>query len=213
MPNTATIAPSAVPQAPTVGQPAPPVQPSLDMLKRLAQRRSSKPFHLAENGPDRGQIEALLTLAARSPDHGKLTPWRFVVFTGNARVEVGETLAAVAAAKPGATPETIAAARATLARAACVIGVVSTAAEHPKIPEWEQILSAGAVCFNLLIAAEAMGFGAVWLTGWVSYDPDAKAALGVQEKERVAGLIYIGAQSQPAEERPRPDVAALTTWR
>jgi nitroreductase len=206
------IDPAALPHPPAPGAPAPPVQASLETLTRLAQRRSSKPFHLAEAGPSRAQIEALLRLGARCPDHGKLTPWRFIVFDGDARREAGEALSAIAAQKDGASPETVQAAKGMLARAACVIAVISTAVPHPKIPEWEQHLSAGAVCFNLLIAAEAMGFGAVWLTGWAAYDEPAKTALGIGQTERVAGFIYLGAQSQPAEERPRPDVAALTTW-
>lgn len=206
------VDPSLIPAPPMEGAPAPPVRPMLETLAWLATRRSSKPFHLAEGGPDRAQLVALLRIAARCPDHGKLHPWRFIVYEGGARLAVGEKLATAAAANPGASPETIAAARAMLMRAACVVGVVSTAAAHPKIPEWEQILSAGAVCLNLIHAAEAMGFGAVWLTGWAAYDEAGKAALGVAAHERVAGLIYLGAQSQPAEERARPDVAALTTW-
>jgi nitroreductase len=183
-----------------------------EALAWLATRRSSKPFHLAENGPDRAQLEALLKIAARCPDHGKLTPWRFIVYAGDARHAVGEKLAAAARAIDNPSPETVAAARGMLARAACVVAVVSTAKPHPKIPDWEQVLSAGAVCLNLIHAAEAMGFGAVWLTGWAAYDTGGKAALGVAPDERVAGLIYLGAQSQTAEERARPEMAALTTW-
>jgi nitroreductase len=207
-----TIKPHELLSPPSEGALAPAVSPSLEMLARMAQRRSSKPFHLAQGGPSRAQIEALLTIAARCPDHGKLTPWRFIVFDGEARGRAGRALAEAAAEQPGASPETIAAAGAMLTRAACVILVVSTAAPHPKIPEWEQHLSCGAVCLNLIHAAEAMGFGAVWLTGWAAYDAKAAEALGVKAGERAAGFIYLGAQSEPAPERARPNVAALTTW-
>ncbi|MFZ4071335.1 MAG: nitroreductase family protein [Caulobacterales bacterium] len=204
--------PVTLPAPPAEGAPTRPVNANPAMLALLATRRSSKPFHLAEPGPDRAQIAALLTLAARCPDHGKLAPWRFIVIAGEARARLGDELAAIAANQPGASEATIDAARAQLQRSPVVVAVVSTAAPHAKIPEWEQILSAGAVCYNLILAAEGLGFGGVWLTGWAAYDARAKAALGVTEAERVAGFIYLGTQTQSAEERPRPDVAKLTTW-
>lgn len=207
-----SLPPADIPPPPAEGAPTRPVAANASMLALLATRRSSKPFHLAEPGPDRAQIEALLTLAARCPDHGKLAPWRFIVISGAARAQLGEQLAAIAANQPGAAEATVDAARAQLSRSPVVVAVVSTAAPHAKIPEWEQILSAGAVCYNLILAAEAMGFGGVWLTGWAAYDARAKAVLGIAEAERVAGFIYLGTQTQSAEERPRPDVAKLTTW-
>jgi nitroreductase len=207
-----SIDPAPIPPPPAIDTPNAPVQASPETLALLARRRSSKPFHLAEPGPSQGEIEGLLRLATRVPDHGKLCPWRFVVFTGEARLSVGERLAAAAAQQIGATDETIAAADASLARAPCVILVVSTAAEHVKIPLWEQHLSAGAVCYGLLVAAEAMGFGAVWLTGWMAYDAAGKEALGVAAHEQVAGIIHIGAQTQQQTERPRPDLAKIVSW-
>lgn len=207
---TNTLRPADLPPPPAEGALAPPITANLAMAAHLATRRSSKPFHLVEPGPDPAQRDAILTLAARCPDHGKLAPWRFIVFEGEARARAGDLLAAAAALQPDATEQTIAAVRGSLLRSPCVVAVISTARVNPKIPEWEQILSAGALCHNLLLAAEAFGFGAVWLTGWPAYDDAAKAALGVAPEEKVAGFIYIGMQSQPAEERARPDVAALT---
>ena len=204
--------PALIPAAPALDTPNAPAQASLDTLSLLARRRSSKPFHLAEPGPSHAQAEALLRLATRVPDHGKLAPWRFVVIAGEARAAIGDKLAAAAAQQAGASAETVEAARQTFLRSPFSIAVVSTAAEHPKIPVWEQHLSAGAVCYGLLIAAEAMGFGAVWLTGWAAYDPGARAALGVAPLEQVAGFIHIGTQTQTQTERPRPDLAKIVTF-
>lgn len=207
-----TVDPLSIPATPEVDAPNAPAQASPDTLALLARRRSSKPFHLADPGPSRGQLEALLRLATRVPDHGKLAPWRFVVFTGEARHTAGEALARAATADPGASAETVESVRQSMTRAPCVIAVISTAAPHVKIPLWEQHLSAGAVCYGLLVAAEAMGFGAVWLTGWAAYDSGAREALGVQPHEQVAALIHIGTQTQQQTERPRPDLDRLVTW-
>jgi nitroreductase len=206
-----TIDPALIPAAPALDAPNAPAKASPDTLALLARRRSSKPFHLAEPGPYPGQVEALLRLATRVPDHGKLAPWRFVVLQGDARGRVGDLLAAAAAEQAGASAETIEAARQTFTRSPFSIAVISSAAEHPKIPLWEQHLSAGAVCYGLLVAAEAMGFGAVWLTGWAAYDQGAKAALGVGAHEQVAGYIHIGTQIQTQTERPRPDLSRIVT--
>lgn len=204
--------PALIPAAPALDTPNAPAQASAETLALMARRRSSKPFHLAEPGPSQAQAEALLRLATRVPDHGKLAPWRFMVIAGDARAAIGDKLAAAAAQQAGASAETIEAARQTFLRSPFSIAVISTAAEHPKIPVWEQHLSAGAVCYGLLIAAEAMGFGAVWLTGWAAYDQQAKAALGVTPHEQVAGFIHIGTQTQTQTERPRPDLAKIVTF-
>lgn len=206
-----TIDPRLIPPAPPLDAPNAPAQASPDTLSLLARRRSSKPFHLAAPGPSPAQTDALLRLATRVPDHGKLSPWRFVVISGEARGRLGEALAAAAALQAGASVETVEAARQTFTRSPFCIAVVSTAAAHPKIPLWEQHLSAGAVCYGLLIAADAMGFGAVWLTGWAAYDPAAKSAIGVGPQEQVAGFIHIGVQTQTQTERPRPDLSKIMT--
>lgn len=151
-------------------------------------------------------------MAARVPDHGKLAPWRFIVYAHEKRRAAAEWLAARAACHP---EEAERRKRAESARQFAipplVLGVVSTAAEHPKIPVWEQQLSAGAVCMNLLHAAAALGFAAQWLTQWYAYDEEALRYLGVAEGERLAGLVHLGTPQAPATERWRPDVDALTT--
>lgn len=206
-----SLDPSAVPAFPAENEASAPVRESADALRLLAERRSSKPFHLAAPGPSSDQLKALLRLATRVPDHGKLAPWRFIVMEGEGAVRAGEALARVVAANGGATDEMLAAARATFTRAPLVVTIVSTAAPHPKIPEWEQVLSAGAVAQTLLIAAHAMGFGGVWLTGWPCYDAKARAALGLESHEQIAAFVHLGVQTEAQPERVRPDVAALTT--
>lgn len=207
-----TLDPTSLPPAPPPNAPAPPVRAMPELAAHLATRRSSKPFHLLEPAPSPAQLAAILQLAVRVPDHGKLAPWRFVVFAGDGRARAGAAIAEVVALQPGAAEAAVDAMRAVFTRSALVVMVVSRAAPHPKIPEWEQVLSAGALCHNLILAAEAFGFGAVWLSGWPAYDPQARAALGVAPDERVAGFVHIGTQSQPADERDRPNAAALTTW-
>jgi nitroreductase len=206
-----TIDPALVPAAPRENEPTALPNASLDALKLMALRRSPKPFHLAVPAPRAAQLETILTLAARTPDHGKLNPWRFIVFEGEARHRAGEALAAVMAARGDATAETIKAARESLSRAPMVVAVVSTARPHVKIPEWEQVLSAGAVSYGLIMAAQAFGFGAVWLTGWPAYDADARAALGLKDDEKLAALIHIGTQIESQPERARPDMPAIVT--
>ena len=154
-------------------------------------------------------LARMLTLAARTPDHGKLSPWRFVIYPEDARAEAADWLAARAEALGEDVEKRVKKARGFVAAPVCV-GVVSTAAAHPKIPEWEQHLSAGAVCANLLHAAAAHGFRAQWLTDWFSYDAEARKYLGLGATERFAGFIHIGSYANPTPDRDRPDVAALT---
>ncbi|MDX2234329.1 MAG: nitroreductase [Hyphomonadaceae bacterium] len=206
-----TLDPSDVPLFPEENAPSAPVRPSPDTLRLLAERRSSKPFHLAAPAPTPAQLAALLRLATRVPDHGKLAPWRFLVMEGDGAVRAGAALAGVLAARSEGGDELRAAAAAFFTRAPLTVTLISTAAPHPKIPEWEQVLSAGAVAQTLLIAAHAMGFGAVWLTGWPCYDADARAALGLAPEERIAGFICLGTQTQAQPERIRPDATRLTT--
>lgn len=180
---------------------------SAETLALLARRRSTKIVHFTVPGPSREEVDALLRLAARVPDHGKLGPWRFVVIEGDARVRAGEALAGVLA-RDRADRASLDKARETFLRApACVI-VISTAAPHPKIPEWEQQLSAGAVCFSLLLTAHAAGYGGCWLTGWPCYDAQARAALGLSAHERIAGFIHLGTPTEQPTERVRADVSA-----
>ena len=146
------------------------------------------------------------------PDHGKLTPWRFIVFEGDARLKAGETIAEVFRDKrPDATPDQVELERNRLARAPLVIAVVSRAGPHAKIPEWEQVLSAGAAATSLVIAAHALGFAASWLTEWYAYDRRVLDALGVQPEEKIAGFVHIGRPAQAAEDRPRPPLDEIVT--
>ena len=170
----------------------------------LETRRSVPAFQMSEPGPSRAEIEDMIKRARRVPDHGKLAPWRFVAYAGTERERISLELAKVAMSnKPDMDDEMIAVEKSRLTRAPVVIAVISRAAPHVKIPEWEQVLSSGAVCQNLLIAAGAMGFGAQWLTEWYAYDKPKKAALGLLPGERVAGFIYVGTPQVDAAERPR----------
>ncbi len=146
------------------------------------------------------------------PDHGKLAPWRFIVFEGDARLAAGEAIAAAFGAdRTDATPEQIEFERKRLARAPLVIAVVSRAGPHVKIPEWEQQLSAGASAMSLVFAAHAMGYAASWITEWYAYDRRVLDKLGVGAGERVAGFVHIGRAAKPPEERERPPLAAIVT--
>jgi nitroreductase len=183
-----------------------------ESLSRLLSRRSVPPRWLGEPGPSAQEIEALLTAAARVPDHGKLVPWRFILIEGEARHRLGEVLAtAFLADNPGADAEKVAAERERFTKAPLVVAVVSRAAPHPKIPEWEQVLSAGAVCMNLLNAAAALGFGASWLSGWASFDRRVLDALGLSPDERVAGYVHVGTTKEKPTERDRPNLADIVT--
>src|SRR5580704_6679232 len=181
----------------------------IDLLRR---RRSVKPNELRPPGPTPAELEMLLTIASRVPDHGKLTPWRFVVFAGDARQKAGEAIAAAFAAKyPDAKPEHIAYERQRLARAPLVIAVVSRAGPHVKIPEWEQVLSAGAAAMNLVLAAHALGDGASWITEWYAYDRDVLDALGLAPQERIACFVHIGRPPGPPEDRSRPPLNEIAS--
>jgi nitroreductase len=183
-----------------------------DALELLKTRRSIKPVELAGPGPSAAEIETLLTIASRVPDHGKLVPWRFIIFEGEARLAAGEAIAAAFCAKyPQAKPEHIEAERSRLARAPLVIAVVSRAAPHVKIPEWEQVLSAGAAAMSLVFAAHALGYAASWITEWYAYEPSVLAALGLKEHERIAGFVHIGRPGTTPEDRVRPPLEAIAT--
>ena len=200
-------------QFPAPGEHIAPAHKSDETLRLLARRRSTPAIGLGEPGPSPDQVTGLLRIAARVPDHGKLAPWRFLTFQGESRAQFGEVLAREFAAKnSGADDTALAFERDRFVRAPLIIAVISTVLEKHKIPEWEQILSAGAVCQNLLIAASAMGFAAQWLTEWYAYDPEVKDALGLRSGERVAGFVYIGTAADDPMERPRPE-ARIDPWR
>jgi nitroreductase len=183
-----------------------------DALALLKTRRSVKPIELGAPGPTPAELETLLTIAARVPDHGKLAPWRFLVFEGKAREQAGETIAEIFRQEHAdATPDQIEFERRRLARAPLVVAVISRAGPHVKIPEWEQQLSAGAAAMNLVHAAHALGYAASWITEWYAYDRRVLDALGLQANERIAGFVHIGRPAKPPEERDRPKLADIVT--
>jgi nitroreductase len=183
-----------------------------DALPLLTTRRSVKPIELTGPAPSEAEIETLLTIASRVPDHGKLAPWRFILFEGDARKQIGETLAeAFKADRPDASADQIDFERNRFTRAPLVIGVVSRTVPHGKIPEWEQVLSAGAAAMNLLTAAHAMGFAGSWITEWYAYDPRILKALGLSDNERIAGFVHVGRPARPPEDRPRPPLSEIVT--
>jgi nitroreductase len=180
-------------------------------LDLLLSRRSGSAKTMTGPGPDTQALERILTAGARVPDHGKLTPWRFLLFEGEGRARMGDILAECIAKEQGTTPARIAQERERFLRAPVVIGVVSKAREQIPIPVWEQELSAGAACQNILIAAHALGFVAQWISEWYAYHPEVLEKIGLRPGERMAGFIYIGTSTVALEERPRPDIAAITT--
>ncbi|HZD91997.1 MAG TPA: nitroreductase [Pseudolabrys sp.] len=183
-----------------------------DALELLKTRRSVKPMELNGPAPSAAELDTLLTIASRVPDHGKLKPWRFIVFEGEAREAAGGIIADVFRAKhPEATADQIDFERKRLSRAPLVIAVVSRATPHVKIPEWEQQLSAGAAAMNLVTAAHAMGFAASWITEWYAYDRDVLGKLGLGDNERIAGFVHIGHPQRPPEDRDRPPLSDIVT--
>lgn len=179
----------------------------------LETRRSIPAFQMSDPGPSRPEIEEILKLASRVPDHGKLAPWRFIVYSGAERERISLELAKIAMSKkPDMADEMIAVEKTRLSRAPVVIAVVSRAAPHVKIPEWEQVMSAGAVCLNLVMAANALGFASNWLSEWFAFDESAHPVLGVASGERVAGFIHIGTPKIHPAERPRPELADIVTF-
>ena len=182
-------------------------------LDLLLSRRSGSAKTMKGPGPSREQLRTLIACATRVPDHGKLTPWRFVIFDGDARAEFGGVLArALKSAEPDASEERIAQERGRLLRAPVVIAAISRVREAIPIPEWEQILSAGAACQTLCIAAHAMGFVANWITEWCAYNTVVRDALGLKSDERMAGYIYLGHAAEPLVDRPRPTFEAVATF-
>jgi nitroreductase len=178
----------------------------------LRTRQSIPLSMIQEPGPDQAALRSLLEIASRSPDHGRLVPWRFVIFRGEAVLAAGERIAALAVERQGPlSADQMERERNRINRAPVAVGVVSTAAPHEKIPEWEQFLTAGAVAMNLVHAANAHGFAANWVTGWYCDDPQGRAILGLAAEERMAGIVHIGSYEGTLPERPRPDVDALIT--
>ena len=182
------------------------------LVHYLKTRRTIPASQLGEPAPDPETLRAMLTIAARVPDHGKLAPWRFILLDHAAREKAVAGLQKIAAKHPDEKERTIRDAKAKgFLDAPLVVAVVSAPiADHPKIPLWEQQLSSACVALNLVHAANAYGFATNWLTGWYAYDDEAKAWLGLKPGEKVTGFIHIGTPMVPPVERDRPDVEAIT---
>lgn len=182
---------------------------TIDLLKA---RRSVKPIEMTGPGPTADELDTILTLGARVPDHGKLVPWRFIVFEGDARIRAGEIFAsAFRAANPDSTDIQIEAERKKFMHAPLVIAIASRVKPHPKIPEWEQYLSAGACVMNVVVAANALGYVANWLTGWAAVDRNVLNAFGLSPDETMAGFVHIGKPTKQLEDRDRPVLSEIVT--
>ncbi len=181
-------------------------------LEFLKTRRSRPAKTLRGPVPERDALRELLTIAARTPDHGKLEPWRFLVLEKPALDRLASTIP-VRGIELNVEPEKVEKLSTQFATADLVVAVVASPKPSDKIPEIEQTLSAGAVCLSLLNAALAAGWGANWLTGWATHDRDWRERnLGLMPHETIAGLIHIGTETSAPPERPRPDVDAITEW-
>jgi nitroreductase len=175
--------------------------------------RSSAPIpDLREPAPTEQELETILRIASRVPDHGRLAPWRFILYRGEARHRVGRLLADLAEKREGPLPE----ARrqqelSRFSRAPLVIGVISSPKDNPKIPQWEMFLSGGAAAMSLVIAANAHGYGTNWITNWYSDLEEGRRLLGLSPRERVVGFVHVGTAAAPPPERPRPELSSLVS--
>jgi nitroreductase len=179
----------------------------------LSTRRSGKARDMVAPGPDAAQLRQILAIAARTPDHGKLAPWRFITVGADQRDLLAERLrAAYLREKPEAKRLEIDSINAFAREAPTLVVALSTPVRTSQIPVWEQELSAGAACMNLLSAAHALGFVASWLTGWAAYSDEVRDLFGAPGA-RIAGFIFIGTPSRPLDERPRPDFdLVVSSW-
>jgi nitroreductase len=185
--------------------------PAPEAVGLLLSRRSGSAKTMGKPGPGKTQLAEILQAGARAPDHGKLFPWRFIVFEGDGRQRAGDILAEIAQSD-GERDKQVEEERNRFLRAPVVVGVVSSAREQHKIPVWEQELSAGAVCQNLLVAATAMGFVGQWVTEWYAYHPVVKEKFGLKAGERIAGFVYLGTATEKLEERPRPEMEKIVSY-
>lgn len=202
-----------LPRPPEFGVPLAPTHESPETLKLLALRRSTPVLMLGEPGPSAADLDAMLRLAMRVPDHRKLEPWRVLIIEGDARNKLGDYFAAARHLRdPDTSPETLEEERKLPLRAPVILAVISAPVHDPKkTPIWEQQLSSGALCQTLMIAANAMGWAACWITESAAFDSHVHAALGMKPGEQVAGFIYLGTAREQPVERQRPDVSAKAT--
>ena len=186
--------------------------PNIPALDFLLSRRSRPAKTLAAPAPTREELMPLLTAAARSPDHGKLEPWRFLVIDGAAKNRLS-ALVRDRGTVLGVDPEKVEKSAKSWANAPLIVAVVSSPKPSDKVPPIEQLLSAGGVCLSLVNAALAIGWGAAWITGWAAFDRTfVETGLGLSPDEQIAGFIHLGSCDTPVSDRPRPDVGALTAW-
>ena len=172
----------------------------------LTSRRSTVARMMGGPGPDDESLKEIMKAGMRVPDHGRLTPWRFIVIRGEARAKLGEVIASsFKTKKPDAIEEEIEIERERLSRAPVVVAVISKVRKEHKIPEWEQVLSSGAACQTMLIAAQSMGYAAQWLTEWYAYDADVKQAIGAEPGDEIAGFLYLGSGVGELKDRVRPE--------
>lgn len=186
---------------------------NVNVIEFLEQRRSVRPWMFTKEGPSSEELSRIMKTAMRVPDHKKLAPWRYIVFAGSARTQMGDVMArACLEEDEDPSPERLNTERNRFLRAPVVVGVVSTIFEKPGVPSWEQILSAGACGMNLCLAANALGFGTAWVTEWVAYSPTVREALNLGDHERVAGFIYIGRPTCRQDDRDRPSLEEKVSY-
>lgn len=184
---------------------------ALDLLKT---RTSPKAQDLIEPAPSEAQLTEILTIAARVPDHGMMKPWRFIVLPKATRGPIAEKITAnFRAGNPNATDAEVDKQRLRFGGSPLIVTVVAKISPNPKVPDVEQLLSAGAACMNLLHAAHALGFGANWLTGWAAFDKSSKELFGLAENEQIVGFIHIGTRKGETFQRPRPDLSQIVSTR
>lgn len=182
------------------------------VIDHLLTRRSVKAVDMVEPGPSADDLQAILRGGMRVPDHGKLAPWRFVVIEGEARAKFGDLLAEIYKKNnPEARDAQLTFNRDLPMRAPVIVAVLSVVNPQHKIPVWEQELSAGAACQNMLVAASSMGYAAQWLTEWPAYDAEVVKALGGDENTRIAAFLYFGSVAEKPDERPRPDYDTIVS--
>lgn len=203
------------PPTPGVGAPMLPTRPSIDARRLIALRRSVSKAGIVAPGPSGSALDELLTVATRVPDHRRLAPWRFLVFEGDARRTFSEKAVEIQKREDlAATEKMLAETAGYLTRAPVVVAVISSPDPTHKTPVWEQELSCGAVCHNLLLTANACGWAGVWLTEWIAFSAGINDLLGLTEHERIAGYIYLGTAKDSPLERMRPDVVdKIRRWR
>lgn len=203
------------PIPPSVGSPMLAVRPSAEARQLLALRKSANKHSIGVPGPNASELDELLGVAMRVPDHRRIAPWRFVVIEGSARKAFGQKLADIAGKRsPDAEARDVLEAAGLMLRAPVVVVVISSPELTHRTPVWEQELSAGAVCQTLLLAANAAGWAATWLTEWPAYDADVANALHLSANERIAGFIYLGTARERPQERVRPVASErISRWR